>query len=292
VHSQVVANRPLVSIGLPVFNSAQYLDGALKFLLDQTYRNIEFIISDNASTDETPDICARYASLDRRIRYSRLPVNEGSIPNHNRVFSLATGTYFMWASHDDLFFPSYVEKCVEGLESDASAVLAYSRVGIIDESGHVQSLMVEPHSADAPRAAERFKEFMDLYSVLEAFYGLIRREVLEKTMLQLAHPGSDRILLAELSLHGRFVQIPEYLFQRRIHERQSAGVYPNIRDRYVWVSPALKDKRMFPHWGYLAGYTRAILRTPLSLRDKALCAIEVLRLIRYSWRELLDDLKA
>jgi len=289
---QADRNQPLASIGLPVFNGAQFLGEALEALLNQTYRNIEIAISDNASTDATPDICARYASLDRRIRYSRLSENIGGIPNHNRVFSLSTGKYFMWAAHDDLVLPSYVDKCVEILEKDASAVLAYAKTSIIDEAGQVQRLMVGSHSASAPRAAERFREFTHLTSMLEAFFGLIRREVLEKTMLHLPHPGSDRLLLAELSLRGRFVQIPEYLFKRRLHAGRSIGVHPDIRERYSWIVPAFKHKRVFPHWGYLAGYARAIFRTPLAFRDKASCAIAVLRMIRYSWRELLDDLRS
>ena len=156
----------------------------------------------------------------------------------------------------------------------------------------MQRLMVESHSASSPCAPERFREFTDLYSILEAFYGLIRIEVLEKTMLHLLHPGGDRILLAELSLRGRFVQIPEHLFKRRFHAGRSIRMYPNIRERYSWIAPAFKGKRMFPHWGYLLGYTRAIFRTPLLIRDKAFCAIVILWLIRCSWRELLDDLRS
>jgi glycosyltransferase involved in cell wall biosynthesis len=287
-----VPNQPLVSIGMPVFNGTQFLGEALESLLNQTNSNIELIISDNASTDTTPEICAHYASLDRRIRYSRLSENIGGLPNHNRVFSLATGKYFMWASHDDLFLPSYIDKCVECLEKDTSAVLAYTKTSIIDDAGRVQRLMVESHLAGSPCAAERFSEFTDLYSILEAFYGLIRREVLEKTMLHLPHPGSDRLLLAELSLRGRFVQIPEYLFKRRRHAGDSIRTCPNIRERYSSLVPAFKHKRMFPHWGYIAGYTRVIFRTPLAFRDRASCAIVILRLIRYSWRELLDDLRS
>jgi hypothetical protein len=204
---------------------------------------------------------------------------------------MAAGKYFMWASHDDLVLPNYVEKCVECLEQDTGAVLAYARISIIDAAGEVQRLLVASHSANAPRAAERFEEFTQLYSILEAFYGLIRREVLATTMLHLPHPGGDRMLLAELALRGRFVQIPEYLFKRRVHAGRSIGTHPTLRERYSWIMPEFRGKRVFPHWGYLAGYTRAIWRSPLATRDKASCAVAVLRLIRHSWRELLDDLR-
>jgi glycosyltransferase involved in cell wall biosynthesis len=283
-------SQPLVSIGLPVFNGARFLGEALRALSNQSHANLEIIVSDNASTDATPEICASHAALDRRIRYSRLAENIGGIPNHNRVFSLATGKYFMWASHDDLVEDSYVAKCVECLEKDAGAVLAYAMTSTIDEAGQVKPLVIS-HLADAPRAATRFSEFTALYSMLEAFYGVIRRDVLQKTMLHLLHPGGDRILLAELSLHGRFVQVQEHLFKRRLHAGRSITVHPRIRERYAWIAPAFKGRRMFPHWGYLSGYTRAVLRAPIAARDKASCAVSILRLIRYSWRELLGDLK-
>src|SRR5262245_62697893 len=104
----MIGDSHLVSIGLPVFNGAQFLTEAIESILGQSYRNIELVLSDNASTDATPEICARSVTRDRRVRYSRLPENIGGLPNFNRVFSLATGKYFMWASHDDLLMPSYV----------------------------------------------------------------------------------------------------------------------------------------------------------------------------------------
>jgi len=285
------ADRPLVSIGVPVYNGAKYVRESLESIASQTYPNIEVVVSDNASTDATPDICAEFAARDRRFRHVRLPENIGGVPNHNHVFSLTRGKYFMWAAHDDLIAPSYVTRCVECLEVDPGAVLAYARMTIIDASGNVKKQWVENHHADAPRAAVRFREFTSLYSILEAFYGVMRRDVVEKTMLHVPHPGSDRILLAELSLHGRFVQVPEYLFKRRFHADSSINTQPDLKQRYQWVVPALKGKRVFPHWAYVAAYAKAVLRSPLALRDKADCAIVILKLIRYAWPELLDDFR-
>ena len=287
----MTGDLPLVSIGLPVFNGAQFLTEAIESILGQTYQNIELVLSDNASTDSTPEICARFAARDRRVRSTRLSENIGGLPNFNRVFSLATGRYFMWASHDDLLLPTYVEKCVACLEADASVVLAYSKLITIDDAGQVQELIVRSHSGDSRHVAERFGDFTEFYSMLEAFFGLMRRDVLAKTMLHLPHPGSDRILLAELSLRGPFVRVPEYLFKRRLHAGRSVTVHPSLRDRYAWISPSFKNRRVYPHWGYVAGFSRAVLRAPLALRDKVSCAFVILRLVRRSWRVLLEDLR-
>ena len=74
---------PRLSVGLPVYNGEGYLAESLEALLGQSYEDFELIISDNASTDGTADICRRYAKQDSRIRYIRQPRNIGCAPNHN-----------------------------------------------------------------------------------------------------------------------------------------------------------------------------------------------------------------
>ena len=107
---------PLVSIGVPVFNGAATLERALDSLLSQDYGNLEIIISDNASTDHTQQICEAYVRRDPRIRYHRAARNFGSPWNFNRVVELSSGQYFMWAAHDDERASSYVSECVARLE--------------------------------------------------------------------------------------------------------------------------------------------------------------------------------
>ena len=77
--------QPLVSIGLPVYNGASYLSESIDSLLAQTYRNIELVISDNASTDGTQALCERYVAQDARVVYSRRPENIGGVRNHSHV---------------------------------------------------------------------------------------------------------------------------------------------------------------------------------------------------------------
>ena len=96
---------PLVSIGLPVYNGDRYLAEALDSILAQSFADFELIISDNASTDGTQDICETYARRDERIVYSRLPENLGAAPNYNRLVEMARGELFKWAAHDDRIKP-------------------------------------------------------------------------------------------------------------------------------------------------------------------------------------------
>ena len=116
------AEQPLVSIGLPVFNGEDFLENALDSILSQTYRNIEVIVCDNASTDRTESIIASYAQNDERIKYSRHDENLGAALNYNSTFELSKGKYFKWAAHDDVMHENYIEQCVNCLlyTSDAA----------------------------------------------------------------------------------------------------------------------------------------------------------------------------
>ena len=101
---------PRLSIGLPVYNGEDFLAESLDSLLGQTYEDFELIISDNASTDGTADICRRYEKQDSRIRYIRQPRNLGCAPNHNVLVQYARGELFKWASHDDLYGRELIER--------------------------------------------------------------------------------------------------------------------------------------------------------------------------------------
>jgi Glycosyltransferases involved in cell wall biogenesis len=134
-YQMVSIQDPKVSIGLPVFNGEKYLREAIDSILAQTFTDFELIISDNASTDRTEEICKEYEAKDPRVRYYRNELNLGAAPNYNRLVELSRGEYFKWACHDDLCAPEFLEKCVEILEQNSPIILCYTRTLIIDENG-------------------------------------------------------------------------------------------------------------------------------------------------------------
>src|SRR5215813_13707549 len=129
--------KPRVTIGLPVYNGERFLEQTLDSLLVQSYADFELIISDNASTDRTEEICRVYALKERRIRYSRNEANRGYAWNYNHLFALSTGEYFKWATADDVCQPNYLARCVDVLDSDPSIVLAFPKTRFIDETGEL-----------------------------------------------------------------------------------------------------------------------------------------------------------
>src|SRR5436190_13978533 len=102
--------RPRLSIGVPVYNGEAFLAVTLESILDQSFTEFELIISDNASTDGTEEIARGIAARDERVRYHRNVANVGLAKNYNRLFSLASGEYFKWASADDVLLPGYLER--------------------------------------------------------------------------------------------------------------------------------------------------------------------------------------
>lgn len=262
---------PLVSVGMPVFNGERHVAEAIRSIVAQEEDDLELIISDNASTDGTEDLCRHFASQDRRIHYYRSQNNRGAAWNYNRAFALARGKYFKWAAHDDVCDASLISRCVSELERNQDAVLGFARTVRIDDGG--TTIRFDNHSIVATEAApvDRARGFLRNPTPCFEVFGVIRRDVLAQTPLIGKYAGSDRVLLFELALRGRFVMIDDYLFRNRDHTERSIRRFENPHERNIWFDPSLRGLRAAPQWRVLGGYTSAIRRSRLSLHDRVLC---------------------
>jgi glycosyltransferase involved in cell wall biosynthesis len=242
----MASDQVRVSIGMPVYNEEKFLRGALDSLLAQDTRDLEIIVSDNASNDGTRQICLDYAARDARIHYSRNETNLGPSENFNRVFRLSTGKYFMWAAGHDLWAPTFVSRCVEVLETDPTVVLCYPRLECIDTNGH--TLSVADSNLDTRNRTLLARFSLTIFDPGMAFmvYGVIRPGSLLQTRLWRKVRGPDRILLSELAILGSFAQIPETLFYARDKWGEIAG--PN---RTNWAKPYFE--RLYPAGEYRFG---------------------------------------
>ena len=277
---------PRVSVGLAVFNGERYLEEAVRSILSQTFEDFELILSDNASTDGTEAICRRFAKQDPRIRYYRYPTDIGGANNENRTFELSRGLYFRWAAHDDVCAPDLIAKCVAVLDDAPDVVICYSQVVEIDEHG-TRGRLISRNNAASPEPYERFARIASSKDFCEETYGLIRSEVLRKTRLQQNYTASDRTLLCELALYGRFHEIPEPLFFKRFHPK---NVYTDWRARMVWFDPALEGKIMFPFWMQFGDYFETIRRAEVPASVKLRCRLYMGRWLAEHARNLTKDL--
>jgi glycosyltransferase involved in cell wall biosynthesis len=278
-----------VGIGMPVYNGERHLALALDSILAQTFENFELIISDNASTDRTEEICRSYASRDRRIRYFRNTENIGAARNYNRVFELFSGgKYFRWNAHDDLIAPSYLEKCVRSLEASPAAVLAFPRRRYItwDQGsviGNAWESVAGASTEDglAPgRPTNRLESFEKIgFSAVLRLYGgwfpvfafaLYPTEAVRKTHLLGSFPGADRILVAELAMLGDFIEVPEELYFQRLHPGSTWTMRKNLQEEAEWFDPRAQAPR-FPKLSLHYQYLRAIHRSPIAPLKKLAC---------------------
>ncbi len=283
---------PRVSIGLPVYNGESFLEQALDSLLSQTYKDFELIISDNASTDHTEQICRAYAARDHRIRYCRNNTNRGAAWNFNRVFKLARGEYFKWAAHDDLCAPEFLQVCVSAMDRDPGIVLCYSWTQMVDVEGRPQRNYQSPiNLLGSPRSYERFRGAVcqDPYCCYEVF-GLVRTSVLRQTPLIGHYTGSDAMLLADLALLGRFHEVPSYLFFNRDHPNRSINAYSH-EFLHVWFDPKLEGKITLRFWRWLWEYRRSVVRSSLSRRERLRCYPALFSWVRKNFKQLAVDFR-
>lgn len=276
--------RPRVSIGLPVYNGERYLGAAVSSILGQTFADLELIIVDNASTDGTSAICRSFAEKDSRIRYVRNIENVGAAANFNRAFHLARGSYFKWAAADDLCEPTFIERCVELLDNHPDAVLAFpdpvfidedatplpydtGRKAFIDKNGKRWYWRTDSiQTLASTDAVDRLEHILLKTYVCQEVFGLARTEAMKHTSLIGNYYGSDKVLLAELSMLGRLVRTPDKLFLRRCHRDQSG--YKSTREREVWIRGRKTGMVTFPQWRVFRGYLSALLSSHLPLHDK------------------------
>ena len=282
----MASEQPRISIGLPVFNGGKYLEQAINSILAQTFADFELIIVDNASIDNTQEICSRYAARDTRIHYCRNEMNLGLTRNFNRAFELSTGKYFAYMSHDDYLAPQFYAKCLEVLENDPSVVLCHCQATIVDDQNspvaHYDATQ-ELGNELSPAPHIRFRDLILSRGLCLESYGLMRSDVLRRIKpLYRSHYGSDKNFLAELALSGKLFHVPEVMFFWR-DERAKYADYISWMGRFrSWQSWSRRLDTSKPcavplgRWSWLKGYVQSVTRVRLSRKERFLSYLVIL----------------
>lgn len=264
---------PRVSVGLPVKNGIRYLPGTLDALLDQTFEDFELVISDNASSDGTEALCREYAGRDPRVVYHRSDEDRGVMWNFDRVVRLARAPLFKWASHDDLHAPTFLERCVEVLDADPTVVCCHTRTRKIDGKGReidAPDPTLESDGGSLPRPSDRFRDVILHANYGVRSYGVIRKDALLACAPLLPVYGSEKVLMAELALYGRYHDVDDPLFFERIHPTASQSLETKEAQQ-AFADPRRLGLPTFPRLQLLRGYLSAIRRAPISAPEKARC---------------------
>ena len=202
--------NPLVSVGMPIYNGAEFIRDALDSLLAQTFTDFEIIISDNASNDETESICREYLAKNNMIRYFRQTENKGPFANFKFVLEQATGEYFMWAAHDDRHHPDFLRLTVWPLQTEVEIGLVFT--------GVVSSNLISGETLylGAPGFTRSNRKLLKYIFRLSnesphMIYGLHRREVLSRIKLT-DFDYSDIYISHWYELNSKILTIPLPLF--------------------------------------------------------------------------------
>lgn len=284
-----IERRNRVGIGMPVYNGERYIEETLRATLAQTYGDFHLVVTDNGSTDRTGEICRDYAVADTRIVYVRNPVNLGAPKNYTRCFELTDCEYFRWANADDLPDPTLIEKCVRVLDQHPDTVLVYGKTRIIDEHGMFMENYDDGLHLPQDRAAERFLVCIEHIGLNNVMYGLMRRAALAQTRLLGSYVAADINLIAELTLYGKFYEIPERLFSRRMHPQASSWDRKDAeRQRNFW--DPTKRRLLMNTWRRIYEYNRGVLRAPIPLAQKAELLRYLARTAYWSRRPMVSEL--
>jgi glycosyltransferase involved in cell wall biosynthesis len=261
---------PLVSIGLPVYNGARHLAQALNALLAQTFSNLEIIISDNASTDDTPALCQEFVRADRRIRYLRQAKNIGAPRNWSFIVHEARGEYFKWASANDYCSDAFVAECLQALVGDPRVVLSFGKTCLIeDETGVATEYDGDIEVLD-DRPRDRFQRVCSSLRLNNAQSGLIRLDVLRKTGLDRPYQGGDLVLMAELALYGYFKRVPSVLFFRRVGTKSLSALLSPVELQY-FIDPTAAPGTRSELWRRHLDHIASILHAPVGMGEKLAC---------------------
>lgn len=262
---------PRVSVGIPVFNGQNYLEEAIRSVLRQSLDDLELVISDNASTDRTVEICQDYARQDRRVVYLRNECNLGAIPNYNRVFDQACGRYFKWLAHDDRIKPGYLEATVGALDAQPAAVLSNTVVEYIGSRGDVRGLYsTSLVGADSPSTAARLAAMIIRSHSCVDVFATFRRSAWDGERMLSFH-GSDRVFLAAMALKGPMLQVPEPLVEMREHDDRYTRRVRDAKERLAWHDTSRRGGVTLPTFRLFAEYARMVKATDLPPSERLAC---------------------
>ena len=203
-------NKPVVSVGIPVKNGGRTLRAALDSVYNQTYRNLEIIISDNCSSDDTPDICLDYVRRDPRARYIRQRTPLTVVENFRFLVNESSGDFFVLCAHDDLRNKKYIESMLNVMLSRTDCVLCFGRVFNFDKT-----------IRDAKEINFDFENsYLSIWSRLaktafapgHPIYGLWRSDLLKKIDFQECSYRPDMQILMAANCLGTFVRAEDAIF--------------------------------------------------------------------------------
>lgn len=223
---------PKISIGFPVYNAEKFIRKRLDSIITQSFQDFELIIVDNASSDSTVEICEEYAKKDKRIRFFKTEKNQGIRWAYETVLLKSTGKYFIWIAADDKFSSDFLERNFLILESNNNIVASTSKVEWYGPGSQIRGYKIQSNDSIIKKTYKKIRQYFQPFgtdliegtyderiskylrkSNLHSFYGLCRREELQKSWMDSDRTIWDFSVMINLVRYGGIHVINEYLMQ-------------------------------------------------------------------------------
>ncbi len=247
------SNIPLVTIAIPTYNRASLLARSISSAQQQTYQNVEIVISDNGSSDDTESLCRDLAAQDSRIRYLRQIKQISGAENFNSLLSQAGGAYFMWLGDDDWIDVNYVESCLSSLLKDSSLAFVsghplYYKASVRQYIGRIFDVV---HKS----AKHRIVSYLFRVTDNGVFYGLFRRESIQGLQLSEKLAG-DWYFLCDVLISGGFRMIADTHVHRELGGASES--YEKLTKLYRLPSAA----RLIPSYYAAQAFRQHMVESP------------------------------
>jgi glycosyltransferase involved in cell wall biosynthesis len=258
-----MANVPMVSIGMPLYNCEKWLPPTMESILEQSERDFELIISDNASTDGTYELCGRLAAADSRIKLFRQETNLGAARNYRFVADCASAPFFKWASGSDVISPNYLAECLAVLKRHSDVVLCFGQTRLFTDNIDDSVLYGDDIDLQVEDPVDRFIHVVERLKLNNVLNGVIRRSALLRTSVMPPFLSSDNVVLSELALLGKFARAPGAVFYRRMLP-ETATKLKTSREVQRHMYPTDRIDMLMQSWQLHIGYSRAATRAALT----------------------------
>lgn len=201
-------HQPLVSVGIPTYNRPEGLRRTLKCITQQTYKNLEIIISDNnSSNSEVIKVLEEFRERDNRIKYFRQKENIGAAKNFNFVLKKATGIYFMWAADDDEWEEEFIKFCCSNIGDHSSIMTGYSTK--FRAKGY-EKINIIPYLNNSQTVFQNTFNFLqNIHSSL--IYGVHKRNTIEYFLHDYFFDYYDCYFVTKQIIQGNFITFPEMI---------------------------------------------------------------------------------
>ena len=212
--------KPLVTVITPAYNAEKFIVEAIDSVLNQTYKEFEYIIIDDCSTDKTLKIAQTYAKKDKRVRVYKNEKNLGIAGNRNKGVSLAKGKYIMWQDADDISISDRMENQVNILEKNKDMGIVGGALLFFDEKG-------EHGRREYPTNDLELRKIIYRYSPVAQPAAMIRKSILDECGEYKYPPTEDLDMSFRIGRISKFANLDKIVIKYR--ESEGSATYSQLR---------------------------------------------------------------